>query len=1233
MFRKTSKIIAVILIICMVFTTGGTAFAASTTAGEPAENAFTYVSLGASQTNGYGMRGYLDEEAYLNPDTFDKESANVYGYKKTPAAAYPTMIASHLEQETGKNVDLRQLAMSGMRAEEVRVLLDENYEGDDYTKWRYTDGYDWFGLAGGTDVMRAEYKDAIMNADLITLEIGVNNFGTYPMSQILSGGKMFDDDLSDIADPVVTETYDFIKGMIAQLMSGKMGVDDAFVELMADTLTYAYVGYTTNFDAIVGKILEMNPDAELVVLGIPNILEGVEVTVNGIDVPLGDLFGQIVDLGNLYTSTNSPYREQYLFAPNRGADTFLDEIAEYNGDPKTLSTDMKDCFDLYDDELRIYSNVKKAFGGDTTSREYKAALSDAYDVVATVCKVGADLKKIDLAAMLSGESAAAEERIMKYIDDNVNEAITAAKAGREFDFIFDESILEDKAAVTALSMGVISNLGDTFFVHPNTAGHMEVFETVVDTLEHGTTSQESATKEINALMNDIMEFALEMSPVMFDSQKQIVSKLKAAVNDLDNYVKTEQDKYESSIRPVFADNGMNTVLDNVDSNLYAVRKEIKTLKKNVAALSAAVNTQNLTDIKKSANTVDAQVVKIDKTSAKLESAVKAAAKKAGQLGYDGSQLRSVAAEMYLYITLAHSTADKMINDSAKVTYALDEDSCYVALGDGSTTYRLVTSSYPRKLAKALGLTNNVGFFAEGEAGMRVDDLLYILDENYIPDEYSTSVFGAPDSDKLRAERERKIDRIESADLITVGFSNNTLLEIAYKQMMSAFAGKDTYEIDWSRYLDETGVAEVESIMAEVEKMLVEATAGMSTSAFDLKNIDKAGRAAIESYLYCYLGFCANFQLAIDKIHEINPDAEIILVGQFNSLGTTNLIMGEELVPVGEYMRSLTDLANLQQSGYAILTGKASYVPAPEVETADTVYGGDMDVVSFVSKMILKGLDSLDAGSAGHTYIKDQILAAMNIVDPATEAAMDQLTGLYDLLDITTDGLDTAEQQIAEARSAFDALDAEQKADVDADLVELLEFYEDDFEYVKAFAVSNSSVTGLKAKLPTKTKMTASWSGVAGAEKYIVKIYRNGKLFKTVNTNKKTVSLTGIVRGCTYKVTVAPVASVNGTAFAGVVKSASVVSKLDKANITAKKKGTKATVKSKDQNSTGFQVWVSTNKNFKKNVTKKIFKTNNGALNKTVALKKGTNYIKVRAYTTINGKTVYGAWSNSKVIKR
>ena len=49
MFKRTSKVIAIVLTLCMVFTMNSAVFA--TTANTASDNTFTYVTLGASQTN------------------------------------------------------------------------------------------------------------------------------------------------------------------------------------------------------------------------------------------------------------------------------------------------------------------------------------------------------------------------------------------------------------------------------------------------------------------------------------------------------------------------------------------------------------------------------------------------------------------------------------------------------------------------------------------------------------------------------------------------------------------------------------------------------------------------------------------------------------------------------------------------------------------------------------------------------------------------------------------------------------------------------------------------------------------------------------------------------------------------------------------------------------------------------------------------------------------------------
>ena len=70
---------------------------------------------------------------------------------------------------------------------------------------------------------------------------------------------------------------------------------------------------------------------------------------------------------------------------------------------------------------------------------------------------------------------------------------------------------------------------------------------------------------------------------------------------------------------------------------------------------------------------------------------------------------------------------------------------------------------------------------------------------------------------------------------------------------------------------------------------------------------------------------------------------------------------------------------------------------------------------------------------------------------------------------------------------------------------------------------------------------------------------------------------------------------------------------------------------KNAQATGYEIWYSAKKNFK---GKKIIKVKKATTTSTKIkkLKKGTYFIKIRAYLTANGKTVYSGWSGSKKVK-
>ena len=409
------KIISLVMVFTMLFSVSATTISAAAEGNsgdsDIVKETLNYVSLGASNVNGYGMHGYLEEEVYEHP--LLKEQSNIYGYKQDTPGSYPVLIKDALSSKY--NVNLSQLAMSSMRAEEVRFLLDDSYKGDAYTDWRFCDveGYNnrdsqnWFKLAGelewaaqgnaGTptyeqavNALKAAYRDAIKNADLITVDIGVNNFGVYASNQIVS--NMYENDLNTI-DPELAAKYaegkDYVMDILADKASDYIAaMSEESLNHIVDTLAYALVGFCLSFDAVMEQIYTLNPDATVVVVSIQNLMYGFKASLPGVDVelPLGELFGALVNAANVYTATVSPYAGEYLYTDVRAdghVEFFMDEMLQYNGDPTTLSQNVKDCFDVYDGDLYIKTRVQQILAKEL----YKSGLLDVskvpagYDVV------------------------------------------------------------------------------------------------------------------------------------------------------------------------------------------------------------------------------------------------------------------------------------------------------------------------------------------------------------------------------------------------------------------------------------------------------------------------------------------------------------------------------------------------------------------------------------------------------------------------------------------------------------------------------------------------------------------------------------------------------------------------------------------------------------------------------------------------------------------------------------
>ncbi len=170
------------------------------------------------------------------------------------------------------------------------------------------------------------------------------------------------------------------------------------------------------------------------------------------------------------------------------------------------------------------------------------------------------------------------------------------------------------------------------------------------------------------------------------------------------------------------------------------------------------------------------------------------------------------------------------------------------------------------------------------------------------------------------------------------------------------------------------------------------------------------------------------------------------------------------------------------------------------------------------------------------------------------------------------------------------------------------------------------VKGLKAKKTKTTSIALAWNKVDGAEFY--EIYSgDNKLLGTSKTNSFTVKKLKAGTGYDFKVR-AVADKVFVGLFSDVLQTPTKPKKV--AVSSAKLAKDTITVNYKKVAGSGYQVQIATDKKFKNDLVKLNVKGAATLKATKSGLEAGTKYyVRVRAYITYGGKTVYGAWSKIK----
>lgn len=1053
--------------------------------GNDGEEVKTYVSLGASNVNGYGLRGYIpiDDETMDDAalDYTIKMGKNVLGYTSETPDSYPVLIANEL------GYDLEQLAISSMRAEELRILLDNEYMGDSYSEWRFVGGDNWFDVAtmltggnGGVDELREDYQTKIANAELITVDIGVNNFGVYISYQMTTNHSL-DNDLA-LIDPEFADEFEAGKAFVLDLINeygpedlSSLGDLDEFV----NTLAYALVGFCVNFDVVMEKIYQLNPDATVVAVSIQNLMDGLYMSMPGSDetLPLGDLFGALVNAANLYIAEGSPYSEMYYCADVREdgrVEFFLDDILEYNGEPTSLSQNIIDCFDVYDGNpgTQYTSGVHIKFMLHTY-------LNENWDAIA-LSAFGEEY-----AALVTSQFATFDEFM------EAGEAGFEGLRGTDFEGYID-----------ALNAAYAS-------ICPVYEAALNTGYDVLASILQGAAKKNTVDLSALESMGDI-EDAL-VAGIVSELESAVVGAMDGTVTGPDYYtlssdfferVATEAGVSTSAVETVAA----LAVRTSIGNSFFGHPNPDGHVQLANAVMSAIENGTTGEDVlaKEMAGAVSWLIGYAKENYPEQVEAIEQISEYLGS-----EEFATIAAEVNsLYDQLDSATTDEqkaaileqlsalwgeIQSIAAKVTgyeYVVDEGSYYVSLGDSSmTAYGLpgyrpgdyngeeqMSTEAPVLLAQKLfGEDYEDQFKQLAKGGLRAEDMLYFLDLSLETDEF----FDVYTMDNSKNDREQwnaiYVDAIEQADLITIGIGAGSATTFVGKQIERLQAGEAAYEIDWSSFVDS------DEEMAELETSVKSFAAVLDGHLPEVMGVPSATLAYVvaESFIYGYASYFNSYPALLDKIHEINPEAHVVTVGYFNPIDDMTLsvsIEGETVeIPVGDYANVLLEASNAYSWSYALTNIKnTTFVAAPDAQCfldEET----DKTAASYIETIFNEPWKTHSTQS-GHEYVANQIYNAIQDDYTWSDLAKDGFGALFA-------SLSTFVAEYYDEALAYGYQYAQENGYVDV-VVAALDELKADLADMKAWAEENSGQMPAELKAELIAEVDAAIASVDALKAFV-----------------------------------------------------------------------------------------------------------------------------------------------------
>ena len=231
-----------------------------------------YVLLGDSVASGY--RDQVSE----NDREFNR------AHQETTYHRVPGSYADVLANAIIEDKSMTAFAAPGFRTIEIRYMLEDDFDGaDDYLF--HPSQLDAVGYAGSEE-WRAAYKQAIADADLITLGVGGNDWGAYltwVIADVLEKQNVADEYVAMLKDFLESNELDLgdIEGLLE--IAHLAGALPELLSTVPSALEYGLSTFYSNWDIMIQDIYDLNPDVTLMVIGMSdNGIKGKYYDYNGV---------------------------------------------------------------------------------------------------------------------------------------------------------------------------------------------------------------------------------------------------------------------------------------------------------------------------------------------------------------------------------------------------------------------------------------------------------------------------------------------------------------------------------------------------------------------------------------------------------------------------------------------------------------------------------------------------------------------------------------------------------------------------------------------------------------------------------------------------------------------------------------------------------------------------------------------------------------------------------------